>query len=344
MVLRLILLPLVVVACAPGVSPQTRQLAHMLGDQAKLEMKANPRLGKREAIQLAHAKLKRDPAFMKLAAAAKQSQAPSGHEVQTDPHWINGGVKARWVYFPAPPSNYGAAEWHQLTRDYKYPKEGIKQMPYLKYANGPGSLTFYRKEISLGNMFTPTNSLLQVDGDWKDGRLVRAVRVQGAEELAKRDYSFARNVLAGGLGLLAVGVVKTGEFAADAMREGAASGGSSSSSGSSTTGAGSTDDGGEVDRFKRHFQGRTASFVVRHDDGGGFASSNDLLLEDAATGKKFSVAYTHGLSDGIGGGRSLEGQRVEIRFGGDGTPLSIKSLANGRSFDLDGWRATGFGW
>ena len=101
----------------------------------------------------------------------------------------------------------------------------------------------------------------------------------------------------------------------------------------------------ELDRFKKHFQGREVTFTVVHDDGGGFATSNDLVLKDSTTGKKFRVGYTHGLNKSLGNGKTLEGSSVVVVFDRSGVPCRIKNPANGWSYSVDPeWKATGYGW
>lgn len=99
--------------------------------------------------------------------------------------------------------------------------------------------------------------------------------------------------------------------------------------------------GDEEQRFKDRFRGRTVNFVVKHDDGGGFASTNDLVLQDPATGKKFSVGYTYGFAKSLGVRR---GERVSVRFSGSGEPLSIKNPATGVGHEVERWSARGYGW
>lgn len=97
----------------------------------------------------------------------------------------------------------------------------------------------------------------------------------------------------------------------------------------------------DVQRFMDQFKGKTRSFKVQEDDGGGFASTNDLVLEDAASHKRFSVGYTYGLEKSLG---VKVGESVSVRFSATGEPTLIKNEANGISHKVEGWKASGFGW
>lgn len=97
----------------------------------------------------------------------------------------------------------------------------------------------------------------------------------------------------------------------------------------------------DVQRFMEQFKGKTRSFKVQHDDGGGFASRNDLVLEDAASHKKFSIGYTYGFAKSLG---VKVGDNISVRFSETGEPKSIKNEANGVSHGVENWKASGFGW
>lgn len=97
----------------------------------------------------------------------------------------------------------------------------------------------------------------------------------------------------------------------------------------------------DIQRFMNHFKGQTRSFKVQQDDGGGYASTNNLILEDTISGKRFSVGYTYGLGKSLG---VKVGDSVSVKFSSRGEPTSIKNDANGISHQVEDWKASGFGW
>ncbi|HRH98180.1 MAG TPA: hypothetical protein PLB55_19725 [Prosthecobacter sp.] len=120
----------------------------------------------------------------------------------------------------------------------------------------------------------------------------------------------------------------------------------SNSQNSSSNKMNKENDAGEVGRFKAHWKGRTANFIVTKDNGGGPLSGTVLEVRDPATGKKFTVHYATGIGKGLfETEESAVGATVSIRFGGDGLPASIKNPANGRIMDTgSGWKIEGYGW
>lgn len=99
--------------------------------------------------------------------------------------------------------------------------------------------------------------------------------------------------------------------------------------------------GAEIERFRNHFKGKTRLFKVVSQDDGGYASIHDIILEDAATRKKFSIGYTYGLGKSLG---VKSGESVSVRFSASGEPASVKNESNGVGHQIERWKVTGFGW
>lgn len=101
----------------------------------------------------------------------------------------------------------------------------------------------------------------------------------------------------------------------------------------------------EMNRFKAHWKGKTANFVVTK-SWSSLLDGTRLEVKDSDTGKKFVIHYNVGIDKGLFKPKeSAVGATVSIRFGEDGLPASIKNPANGRSTDTGrGWRIEGYGW
>lgn len=133
---------------------------------------------------------------------------PSARELAQDTNWIPCDIKADWVYLENAPAGYKYADWVPLLPgSYEWNKEWVNRQPRRKFANGPGRLWLRKENLSLGTMFKMDNDLLEVTGDWHNGRLIRAVKIRGEGELAQRQLNW--DAINAGLG---AGVVAMSPF------------------------------------------------------------------------------------------------------------------------------------
>lgn len=270
---------------------------------------------------------------------------PTARELAQNPNWIPCDVKADWVYLENAPAGYKYADWVPLLPgSYEYPgSEWANRQPRRKFANGPGRLWLRKQDLNVGTMFQMDNDLLEITGDWRNGRLVRAERVRGAGELAARKLNWDAINL--GLAAGAVGMspfVWTGAKMIQAIKEGGSA--SSGNGGGGGEGQGHGETNSEEDRFKQHFKGRDVRFTVVSDNGGTALDGRILILRDSGTGKRFLFSYNIGFDTDLVDSGSMEGSEVEIRFRDNGEPNSIKNLSNGRGANVGSWSAKGYGW
>lgn len=282
------------------------------------------------------------------APNAAGPSVPTNRELAQDRNWIPCGIKADWVYLENAPAGYRFADWVPLpSGSYEWNKGWADRQPRRKFADGPGTLWLRKEELSVGTMFQMDNDLLEVTGDWRHGRLMRAVKIRGAGELAQRQLNW--DAINAGLGAGVVAMtpfVWTGAKMAQAIKEGGRGEGAAGESGSGPS--------PELQRFYQRNRGGMRTFTVVKDDEWSTTSSEAwVTLRDQEAGKEWRLCYSPGFTDqfnrGSTGGltmnnESLVGAKVEVHFHGDGEPQSIQNLSNGNTCRVKDWKVTGFGW
>lgn len=143
-------------------------------------------------------------------------QARLDQEYTSDPSWIacsTSAGAAKWAYFPKKPTKYAQAIWTPCLSNYG--PTGNWTAGQMFRAEGPGKIEFNRNSLSLSNMFDSERTLLEVTGDWKEGRLVRVHSVYGTE--AGNPLTYNWDAINTGIALGAAPFIAAGKVIKDGL-------------------------------------------------------------------------------------------------------------------------------